>query len=137
MPRLKVVQLQGEGKESRIQLRTPGGRVLGSHGEAAAFMEEEGNYGEEDIQNLYKVTVPQPVESKVKGGTSNPGGSILAAPRRPGQNLSGELGLHILLFFSYWYSLQVEGGEEEVVTRITGRQLQLAMLPKSTGGGRI
>ena len=97
MPRLKVVQLQGEGKESRIQLRTPGGRVLGSHGEAAAFMEEEGNYGEEDIQNLYKVTVPQPVESKreskVKGGTSNPGGSILAAPRRPGQNLSGELGL--------------------------------------------
>ena len=97
MPRLKVVQGEGGGKDSRIQLRTAGGRVLGSHGEAAAFMEEEGNYGEEDIQNLYKVTLVQPVESKteskVKGGTSNPGGLILAAPRRPGQNLSGELGL--------------------------------------------
>ena len=119
MPRLNVVQLQGEGGGKEIQLRTPGGRVLGSHGEAAAFMEEEGNYGEEDIQNLYKVTLVQPVESKVKGGTSNTGGSIMAAPRRPGQNLSGELGLGKTSI------------EKNVFKRALRRILSLTVLEKS------
>ena len=90
---LKVVQLQGD--QTRIQLRAPGGRVLGSHGEAAAFMEEEGSYGEEDIQNLYKVSLVQPVEkteSKSDERKSNP-----AAPRRPGGTVAGRSGLQYLV----------------------------------------
>ena len=91
---LKVVQLQ-QGDQTRIQLRAPGGRVLGSHGEAAAFMEEEGSYGEEDIQNLYKVSLVQPVEkteSKADERKSNP-----AAPRRPGGTVAGRSGLQYLV----------------------------------------
>ena len=92
--------MQGEQTRSKIQLRAPGGRVLGSHGEAAAFMEEEGSYGEEDIQNLYKVSLVQPVESKKRSKAderkSNPGGLIPAAPRRPGGTLSGRSGLQYL-----------------------------------------
>ena len=93
---LKVVQMQGEQTRSKIQLRAPGGRVLGSHGEAAAFMEEEGSYGEEDIQNLYKVSLVQPVEkteskkrSKAEERTSRSGGLMSAVPRKPGGTLSG------------------------------------------------
>ena len=53
-----LVGKEDEGKEdvSKIQVREPGGKILRSHGEAAAFMEEDGSYGEEDIQNLYNNT---------------------------------------------------------------------------------
>ena len=67
-----------ENKEDdgKIQVREPGGKILRSHGEAAAFMEEDGSYGEEDIQNLYNVSLPGEVESarttEVKEGTSEP-----------------------------------------------------------------
>ena len=67
--------------------------MLGSYGEAAGFMEEEGSYKEEDIQNLYKVTliIPTPVaktESK-KASNQKPVGLIPDAPKRPGGTLSG------------------------------------------------
>ena len=98
LPGLNVVPLQGGGvdKQTKIQLRAPGGRVLGSHGEAAAFMEEDGSYGEEDIQNLYKVSLVQPVEkteskkrSKAEERTSRSGGLMPAVPRKSGGTLSG------------------------------------------------
>ena len=62
-----------ENKEDdgKIQVREPGGKILRSHGEAAAFMEEDGSYGEEDIQNLYNVSLPGKVEgARTKEGTS-------------------------------------------------------------------
>ena len=101
LPGLKVqVHLQGEDKETKIQLRAPGGQVLGSHGEAAAFMEEEGSYGEEDIQNLYKVTLETESKkgSNPREGTSRPAGLIPGASRRPGGTLPGGSGLHALIF---------------------------------------
>ena len=101
LPGLKVqVHLQGEDKETKIQLRAPGGQVLGSHGEAAAFMEEEGSYGEEDIQNLYKVTLETESKkgSNPREGTSRPGGLIRGASRKPGGTLPGRSGLHALIF---------------------------------------
>ena len=61
----------GKEEDGKIQVREPGGKILRSHGEAAAFMEEDGSYGEEDIQNLYNVSLPGKVEgARTKEGTS-------------------------------------------------------------------
>ena len=102
LPGLNVVPLQGGGVDKqtmgKIQLRAPGGRVLGSHGEAAAFMEEDGSYGEEDIQNLYKVTLVQAAVTKTVSkkkaieGTRKAEGLISGGTRQSEGTLSGRSG---------------------------------------------
>ena len=108
LPGLNVVPLQGVDKQTmgKIQLRAPGGRVLGSHGEAAAFMEEDGSYGEEDIQNLYKVTLVQAVKKTVNKkkaieGTRKPEGLISGGTKKSEGTLSGGSGCRTSRFLLF------------------------------------